>query len=65
MLNNKGALPLFVTPTFYSLSGTQLQLAPIEVGGFSYRDIDLRELLADFGEEFREGNLRMTYTNSR
>ncbi len=61
MLNNKGALPLYVTPTFYSSGGTELRLAPIIVNGASYRDIDLRELLADAGQEFREGNLRMTY----
>lgn len=38
-----------------------MQLAPIDVSGASYRDIDLRELLAGAGAEFQEGNLRMTY----
>ena len=61
MLNNKGGLPLYVTPTFYSSGGTRLQLAPITVREASYAEFDLREMLADAGEEFREGNLRMTY----
>ncbi|MGI9054605.1 MAG: hypothetical protein ACR2F2_02250 [Pyrinomonadaceae bacterium] len=65
MLNNKGALPLQVTPTFYSLNGTQLQLAPIIVGEASYREIDIHELLEGTGEEFQEGSLQMTYQGKR
>lgn len=61
MLNNKGGLPLVVTPTFYSSGGTRLQLAPITVREASYAEFDLRELLANAGGEFQEGNLRVTY----
>jgi hypothetical protein len=31
MLNNKGGQPILAMPTFYSMSGTRLQLAPIPV----------------------------------
>lgn len=61
MLNNKGALPLSVSPEVFSQSGTRLQLSPILVNGASYAEFDLRELLANAGEDFQEGSLRVTY----
>jgi hypothetical protein len=61
MLNNKGVLPLDVTPTFFSRTGTRLDLPPLTVNAASYREVDLGELLANAGNEFKEGNLRMTY----
>ncbi len=48
MLNNKGAT-ITVYPTAYSLAGTALSLEPIVVDTASYRELDLRELLADAG----------------
>src|SRR5687768_4492030 len=45
MLNNKGSEPILAWPTFYSLSGTRLQLAPIMVGAASYLDVDMHQLL--------------------
>ncbi len=64
MLNNKGELPLQVTPIFYSSDGTQLQLAPLNMNGASYAEFDLSEILANAGEEFQEGNLQMSYQGS-
>ncbi|MGB7070010.1 MAG: hypothetical protein WBD22_11000, partial [Pyrinomonadaceae bacterium] len=61
MLNNKGPEPIFATPTFYSLAGTKLTLAPISVPAASYSDVDLRQLLAHADEEFREGSLKINY----
>lgn len=61
MLNNKGPLPLDATPTFYSLSGTRLQLAPITVPAASYSEINLRDLLANAAEEFRQGSMKVAY----
>lgn len=61
MLNNKGALPLSVTPTFFSLNGTPLELAPLMVNAASYREIDLRELLANAPAEFQAGSLQVFY----
>jgi len=65
MLNNKGALPLTVTPTFFNLNGTRLELAPLTVNAASYREIDLRELLANAGDEFREGSLQVLYQGKK
>ncbi len=61
MLNNKGPQPIEATPTFYSLAGTRLRLAPIVVPAASYLDIDLHQLLAGAGEEFREGSVKIAY----
>ncbi|CAN5184144.1 hypothetical protein BH20ACI1_BH20ACI1_13820 [soil metagenome] len=65
MLNNKGGLPLDVTPTFYSSGGTKLQLAPINVREASYAEFDVREMLANAGAEFQEGSLQMTYLGKK
>jgi hypothetical protein len=59
MLNNKGSEPILAWPTFYSLSGTRLQLAPITVGAASYLDVDMQALLSGAGDEFREGSMKM------
>lgn len=61
MLNNKGPEPINATPTFYSMSGTRLTLAPIVVPATSYIDVDMDQLLADAGDEFREGSLKVAY----
>ena len=61
MFNNKGAEPILATPTFYSLAGTRLQLAPIVVPAASYLDVDLHQLLAGSADEFREGSLKVSY----
>lgn len=61
MLNNKGSLPLSVTPTFFSLNGTPLELAPLMVNAASYQEIDLRELLANAPLEFQAGSLQVFY----
>jgi hypothetical protein len=61
MLNNKGPQPILALPTFYSLSGTRLQLAPITVPGASYIDVDMHVLLAGAAPEFREGSLKIAY----
>lgn len=61
MLNNKAPEPVLATPTFYSLNGTRLRLPPITVPAASYIDVELRELLADADEEFREGSMKIAY----
>lgn len=61
MLNNKGPEPILANPTFYSMAGTRLQLASIVVPATSYLDVDLQELLANAGDEFREGSLKISY----
>ena len=61
MLNNKGAEPILANPTFYSLAGTRLQIAPITIPAASYIDVDMRQLLINAGDEFREGSLNITY----
>ena len=43
MLNNKGPEPILAVPTFYSLSGTRLNPAPITVPAASYIEVDMRE----------------------
>jgi hypothetical protein len=61
MFNNKGPQAILAAPTFYSLSGTRLQLAPITVPATSYIDVDMHQLLAGVGDEFREGSLKISY----
>jgi hypothetical protein len=61
MLNNKGSEPILALPTFYSLGGSRLQLEPITVGAASYLDIELSHLLAQAGEEFRQGSVNISY----
>ena len=61
MLNNKGPQPILATPTFYSLAGTRLQLAPITVPATSYLDVDMHQLLAGAADEFREGSMKIAY----
>jgi hypothetical protein len=61
MLNNKGPAPILANPTFYSLAGTRLPLAPIAVPAASYIEIDMRQLLANAGDEFREGSVNIAY----
>ncbi|MGH9947045.1 MAG: hypothetical protein ACRD6X_07605 [Pyrinomonadaceae bacterium] len=61
MLNNKGADAIFATPTFYSLSGSRLQLPPITVPAASYIDVDMHQLLAGQANEFREGSIKISY----
>lgn len=61
MLNNKGPEPLPATPTFYSLNGARLTLAPIIVPAASYMDVDLHQLLANVADEFREGSMNIRY----
>lgn len=61
MLNNKGPEPILANPTFYSMAGTRLQLAPIVVPATSYLDVDMEQLLANAGDEFREGSLKISY----
>jgi len=62
MLNNKGPQPIQATPTFYSLAGTRLTLAPITVPATSYIDVDMHELLSGAGAEFWEGSLKISYS---
>ncbi len=61
MLNNKGAQPILAVPTFYSLAGTRLQLAPITVPAASYIDVDMQELLSEAADEFQEGSMKIAY----
>ncbi len=61
MLNNKGGQPILAIPTFYSLAGTRLQLAPITVAAASYLDVDMHQLLAGAGDDFQEGSFRVAY----
>jgi hypothetical protein len=61
MFNNKGPESILATPTFYSLAGTKLQLAPIAVPATSYLEVDLHQLLANADEEFREGSMKVDY----
>jgi hypothetical protein len=61
MFNNKGPESIHATPTFYSLAGTKLQLAPITVPATSYLEVDLHQLLANADEEFRQGSMKVDY----
>lgn len=61
MLNNKGPEAILATPTFYSLAGTRLRLAPITVPATSYIDVDMHDVLAGADDEFREGSLKISY----
>lgn len=62
MLNNKGPEPILATPTFYSMAGEPLHLAPITVPAASYIDVDMHQLLANAGDEFREGSMNIAYS---
>lgn len=61
MLNNKGPEPILATPKVYSMWGTRIILAPITVPAASYLDVDMNQLLASAGPEFREGSLKINY----
>lgn len=59
MLNNKGPEPVEVKPTLFSLTGERLDVAPVIVGGESFRNIDLRELGARPDTLFEEGSIQL------
>jgi hypothetical protein len=65
MLNNKGGESLEVTPTFFSLDGTSVQLSPIVLNAASYQEIDIKTLLANSGQNFKEGNLQVSYQGKK
>jgi hypothetical protein len=46
-LNNKGLLPLEVTPTLFSLSGERLDVPAVTVDATSFRVIDLAQWVAE------------------
>src|SRR6266498_1607710 len=59
-LNNKGAEPLDIQPTLFSLSGQRLDLPPVTVDGTSFRVIDLRQWVTS-GAGFDEGSLQIVH----
>jgi hypothetical protein len=59
MLNNKGALPLEVTPTLFSAAGERLDLEPVTIAATSFRHINLREWAARGGPAFEEGSIQL------
>ena len=61
MLNNKGGQPILAMPTFYSMAGTRLQLAPITVAAASYLDVDMHNCWPERATSFRKevSRLRM------
>ncbi len=62
MFNNKGDEPILANPTFYSMAGIPIQLAPISVPAASYIDVNMRDLLAYAGDDFKEGGLKIEYS---
>lgn len=61
VLNNKGAELLDAAVHFYSLSGAHHHTVTLTVGAADYREFDLAELLADAGNDFREGNFQIVF----
>lgn len=65
MFNNKGLEPLVVNPAFFSLNGERLELPAFTILGTSYKEVDLRELLAEHLPKFSEGSLQVTHRGKR
>ncbi len=60
-LNNKGLLPLEVTPTLFNLSGERLDVPPVTVDATSFQVFDLAEWAAAGGPTFQQGSLQLFY----
>lgn len=65
MFNNKGPEPLVVSPAFFSLSGERLEIPALTIPPTSYREVDLRELLAGHFPQFEEGSLQVAHHGMR
>ncbi len=63
MVSNTTRAPFIVTATLYSLSGTAAVLAPIPLDAHDMKMIDLAQVVAGLGGEFRSGSLRLDYTS--
>lgn len=61
MFNNKAPQPLIVNPVFFSMSGERLELPALTIAAASYREFDLRELLAGAGQQFQEGSVQVKH----
>ena len=57
MFNNKGPQPLVVNPVFFDLSGVRLDLPAMTIPAKSFQEVDLRDLLANFLPQYKEGSL--------
>lgn len=65
MFNNKGPEPLVVSAAFFSLSGERLEIPALTIPPISYREVDLRELLAGHFPQFEEGSLQVSHHGMR
>ncbi|MGI8883393.1 MAG: hypothetical protein ACR2IA_04010, partial [Pyrinomonadaceae bacterium] len=61
MFNNKAPQPLVVNPIFFSMSGERFDLPTLIIGATSYQEFDLRELLANAGQQFQEGSVQVKH----
>lgn len=59
MLNNKGSVPLEVSPTLYNSAGQALELAPVTVEAHSALFINLSDWAAVGGESFQTGSIKL------
>lgn len=65
MFNNKGPEPLAVSPVFYSLSGVRLDLPTMTIPAKSFQEVDLRDLLSNYFQQFKEGSLQVSHQGGR
>lgn len=60
-LNNKGLVPLEVTPTLFNLAGERLEVPAVTVGATTFQVFDLAEWAATGGPTFQQGSLHLFY----
>jgi len=61
MFNNKAPQPLTVNPIFYSMSGERFDIPTLTIPATSYQEFNLSELLANAGQQFREGSVQVKH----
>jgi len=60
-LNNKGLVPLEVTPTLFNLAGERLEVPAVTVGATTFQVFDLAEWAGPGGPTFQQGSLQLFY----
>src|SRR6185295_4368697 len=60
-LNNKGLVPLEVTPTLFNLAGERLEVPSVTVDATTFQVFDLAEWAVPGGPTFQQGSVQLFY----
>jgi len=60
-LNNKGLVPLEVTPTLFNLAGERLEVPAVTIDATTFQVFDLADWAGPGGPTFQQGSLQLFY----